>query len=355
MDIVLSVCDNLVLDKFWAATFPRHDILGAGNTTAPYFGAEPLPTDSVSQYFGIQTPPEAYLSSFARDDIVRQYFSLTLITWIFGVLLYFFFATLSYVFIFDKATFKHPKYLQNQIRLEIAQTMISLPGMALLTAPFFTAEVRGFGMLYEAVDTYPRWYLYFQFPLFLLFTDFGIYWIHRGLHHKLVYKNLHKPHHKWIMPTPYASHAFHAVDGWAQSIPYHVFPFVFPLHKFAYLALFTFINIWTIMIHDGEYVANSPLINGAACHTMHHLYFNYNYGQFTTLWDRLGGSYRKPNMELFYKETKVSEGEWKRQVEEMEEIVREVENGDDRVYAGGEEKGVKVTGVEKRGGVKRRA
>jgi sterol desaturase/sphingolipid hydroxylase (fatty acid hydroxylase superfamily) len=33
---------------------------------------------------------------------------------------------------------------------------------------------------------------------------------------------------------------------------------------------------------DGEYVANSPIVNGAACHTMHHLYFNYNYGQFTT-------------------------------------------------------------------------
>jgi Delta7-sterol 5-desaturase len=145
--------------------------------------------------------------------------------------------------------------------------------MAVLTAVAFTAEVRGYGKMYDTTAEGPgMWYNFLQFPFFILFTDLFIYWIHRGLHHPLVYKRLHKPHHKWIMPTPFASHAFHPLDGFAQSIPYHVFPFLFPLQKFAYIALFVFINIWTIMIHDGEYVANSPVINGAACHTMHHLY-----------------------------------------------------------------------------------
>lgn len=65
---------------------------------------------------------------------------------------------------------------------------------------------------------------------------------------------------------------------------------------------------------------------------MHHLYFNYNYGQFTTLWDRLGGSYRKPNDELFKKETKMSKEEWKRQQNETEKIVKEVEGEDYRAY-----------------------
>ena len=83
---------------------------------------------------------------------------------------------------------------------------------------------------------------------------------------------------------------------------------------------------------DGEYVANSPIINGAACHTMHHLYFNYNYGQFTTLWDRLGGSYRKPNDELFSRESKMSKAEWERQSKEMEKVVKEVEGDDERSY-----------------------
>jgi len=221
--------------------------------------------------------------------------------------------------------------------LEIRQALSAMPVMSALTVPWFLGEVRGYSNIYDALPegsswNLGGWYLLLQFPFFVCFTDFFVYWIHRGLHHPMVYKKLHKPHHKWIMPSPFASHAFHPLDGYAQSLPYHVFPFIFPLQKFAYIALFMFINVWTVMIHDGEYVANSPIINGAACHTMHHLYFNYNYGQFTTLWDRLGGSYRKPNDELFRRETKMGQAEWQRQVKEMENIVKEVEGDDDRSY-----------------------
>jgi lathosterol oxidase len=52
-------------------------------------------------------------------------------------------------------------------------------------------------------------------------------------------------------------------------------------------------------LDDAEYLSNSAIVNGAACHTMHHLYFNYNYGQFTTFWDNMGGTYRKPKSDGF--------------------------------------------------------
>jgi lathosterol oxidase len=210
-----------------------------------------------------------------------------------------------------------------------------MPLMVGLTVPAFLAEVRGYTKMYDSSADGPGfWYDILQFPFFIMFTDCFIYWIHRGLHHKKIYKHLHKSHHKWVVPTPFASHAFHPLDGFAQSIPYHVFPFIFPLQKLAYIGIFSFVNIWTITIHDGEYAMNSEIINGAACHTMHHLYFNYNYGQFTTLWDRLGGSYRKPNAELFEKESKGSKEEWARQKKEAESMIVEVEGKDDRTYLG---------------------
>lgn len=167
------------------------------------------------------------------------------------MVVYFVFSSLSYLYIFDHGTFTHPKYLKNQVWLEIKQTMAALPVMALFTAPLFLLEVRGYGRLYDAPADAP-FYLYniLQFPFFILFTDFFIYWIHRGLHHPRIYRTLHKRHHKWIMPTPFASHAFHPLDGFSQSVPYHVFPFIFPLQKFAYVALFVFINIWTVLIRE---------------------------------------------------------------------------------------------------------
>ena len=36
------------------------------------------------------------------------------------------------------------------------------------------------------------------------------------------------------------------------------------------------------------------IINGPAHHTLHHMYFVYNYGQYFTWADRAGGSYRHP-------------------------------------------------------------
>ncbi|KAJ9134415.1 C-5 sterol desaturase [Pleurostoma richardsiae] len=345
MDVVLELTDTFIADYVYAWAHPAR--------AAPYDYPNPT-TNATDQafstwqykpataYFSVQPPQAAYMSAWPRDNIVRQSITLFFITWVFGLITYFGFATMSYFFVFDKKTKEHPKYLRNQIWLEIKQTNWAMPVMSLCTIPFFVAEVRGYGKMYDtAADAPFPWYNILQFPLFLVFTDFFIYWIHRGLHHPLIYKRLHKPHHKWIMPTPFASHAFHPLDGFAQSLPYHIFPFIFPLQKLSYVVLFMLVNFWTIMIHDGEFIANNPVVNGAACHSVHHLAFNYNYGQYTTVWDRLGGSYRKPAEEMFQKDAKMSQSTWKKQADEMEQIVKEVEGSDDRVYLPDEPKKTK--------------
>lgn len=286
-----------------------------------------------------------FASLLPRYNVLRQILSLGVITTIFGWTLYFAVATFSYVFIFDKAIFNHPRYLKNQMSLEIKQAVGAIPIMVLLTCPWFLLELHGYSKLYMNIDYenhgIRQWFM--EYFYFIMFTDCGIYLLHRWLHWPRVYKALHKPHHKWLVTTPYASHAFHPVDGYFQSLPYHLYPMLFPLNKVSYLILFTFVNFWTVMIHDGEYLANDPVVNGAACHTVHHLYFNYNYGQFTTLWDRLGGSYREPDRELFNKSLKKSTRTWEEQVKKMEIIKKEVEgDDDDRVY-GTEESLMKKT------------
>ena len=44
---------------------------------------------------------------------------------------------------------QHPKFLRNQIPLEIKQALEAMPIMAALTAPFFVAEVKGYTKLYD--------------------------------------------------------------------------------------------------------------------------------------------------------------------------------------------------------------
>lgn len=243
--------------------------------------------------------PYIYPASLSEDDWRRQALSLYAIAMITGTALYLFSATLSYFVLFDHRLKKHPLFLKDQIRLEMQTALSSIPLMVLYTTPAFLLEVRGYSKLYMGIEGWTGWLaIVVSSCAFIVFTDCFIYWIHRFLHHPLVYKTVHKTHHKWKIPTPFASHAFHPLDGFLQSCPYHIYPFLFPLHKVLYLGLFVVVNLWTVSIHDGDYRVPGllqPFVNGAAHHTDHHLFYNYNYGQFFTVWDRIGRSYRYPS------------------------------------------------------------
>lgn len=378
MDIVLEIFDYYLLDKTYSSLLPKSlnttisdsiGKLGVNELTSSFYKNynenHNSTVTSASATSNLNVPLRALMnklqtfqntdevygevpklfplndytndSLLLRTNIFRQAFSIFIITAVFGWLLYFSVAYMSYLTVFDKKIFNHPRYLKNQIWLEIQRASTAIPIMVLLTVPFFLMELQGFSKLYMEVNASTGGWkaILLQVPLFILFTDCGIYFIHRWLHWPSVYKILHKPHHKWIVCTPFASHAFHPVDGWAQSLPYHIYPMIFPLHKVSYLLLFTFVNFWTVMIHDGQYLSNDPVVNGTACHTIHHLYFNYNYGQFTTLWDRLGRSYRRPDDNLFVRDNKKEEEVkvWNEQTQKMEEIRGKLEGkGDDRVY-----------------------
>ena len=240
-----------------------------------------------------------YPSSLPEDNPIRQTITLMAVFTIGGLFMYLSVACLSYFFLFDHKLKQHPLYIKDQVKLEIKYACSSIPFMSLLTVPIMLAEVRGYSKLYMGIEGLSGWaFIGLTVIAFLMFTDCLIYWIHRMLHYPLIYRNIHKGHHKWKVPTPFASHAFHPIDGWVQSLPYHIYPFFFPLHKVLYLLLFVFVNIWTISIHDANYRVPAllkPFINGSAHHTDHHLFYLYNYGQFFTLWDRIGGSFRYPS------------------------------------------------------------
>ncbi|KAI9296119.1 hypothetical protein K502DRAFT_323939 [Neoconidiobolus thromboides FSU 785] len=283
MDIVLTVCDYLFYDT-------------AYNLVSTKFNLPYLP----------------------RDDLLRQFISLLLITSIFGFLVYFIVAGLSYHFVYDKRLMEHPRFLPNQIQLEIQCAAEAIIPMSILTVPFFLLEVNGYSKLYSNIDDYGIPYLFASIIGFLIFTDFGIYVIHRGLHHRSIYAHVHKLHHKWLVPTPFASHAFHFLDGYSQSLPYHFAVFLFPIHKLVYLGLFMFVNVWTVLIHDGEYFDSGEIINSASNHTIHHLYFNFNYGQYFTFWDKVFNSYRQCPNELLDREKR-------HDVKSMNKVAKEVD------------------------------
>ncbi|XP_028440230.1 lathosterol oxidase-like [Perca flavescens] len=232
--------------------------------------------------------PYVYLASWPEDWTPRQIISLWVLTNLGALLIYLGFCALSFYYVFDHKLMKHPQFIEygavspNQVRKEIQLGIASIFWMTFPTVTLFFMEIKGHSQLYDNISESSLGWpgVYLSIAGFLFFTDMCIYWIHRSMHHRSIYKHFHKQHHIFKIPSPFASHAFHPLDGFLQSLPYHVYPFIFPLHKVVYLSLFVFVNIWTISIHDGDYRIPGPLIcliNGAAHHVDHHLFFNYNY------------------------------------------------------------------------------
>nr|CCC92109.1 putative lathosterol oxidase [Trypanosoma congolense IL3000] len=232
-----------------------------------------------------------------RNSVRDQLFVYWLLLATGGVVMYLTCASLStYLLFFKLEETYFPKTinkndLRKQIRHEIFIAVASIPFMGVLMAPAAVLSHRGYSKLYYNVDDYGWAYLIFSAVLFFVFTDFMVYWFHRGLHHPTLYRYLHKLHHSYKYTTPFSSHAFNPCDGFGQGVPYYTFIFLFPTHHYLFVLLFIVVNMWTISIHD-QVDFGGHIINTTGHHTIHHEKFSYDYGQYFTLWDRIGGTYK---------------------------------------------------------------
>ena len=85
MDVVLEVWDNFFADYVFAAAFPAqaapfdvpHGTL-SNHTSAQTFS--PWQYKPATQYWSLEPPPAAYMTSVPRDNIWRQLVSLYTIT-----------------------------------------------------------------------------------------------------------------------------------------------------------------------------------------------------------------------------------------------------------------------------------
>lgn len=180
-------------------------------------------------------------------------------------------------------------------RKEWRWAFYNILGNAVLTAPVHHAIVTGHTRLYFAVSDHGWGWYAASILVVLAVTEPLVYWAHRLLHHPVLYKHLHLPHHMFRSPTPWTSMAFHPLDSFAQAAPHHLLAFILPLHLSVYAGFIVFLQVWSTFIHERvTWVRLGGALNYTACHTLHHKLNKSNYGQFFTFCDRLWGTYKNP-------------------------------------------------------------
>lgn len=232
-------------------------------------------------------------------DIYRQYgcLGLYLAMVVSGALLFFSLAGVSYLVVFRwlRARFV-PDYQPNREELgkSVYYALYSLLGNGLLMLPIEIGILTGRSKVYFNVAEYGWGYMALSAVAILIVTETLIYWIHRALHNRFLYRTLHLKHHQFRVPTPLAGVAFHPLDSFAQALPHHLCAYLFPVHVWLYHGFVTAITLWAVLIHDRISWVPYGFVNNTGCHTAHHWFNKYNYGQFFTFWDKLCGTYKDP-------------------------------------------------------------
>jgi Delta7-sterol 5-desaturase len=163
---------------------------------------------------------------------------------------------------------------------------------ALLTLAWRAAEA-DWSLGYFQVETYGWIYLVASVGLLAVVHDSFYYWAHRALHHPLVFRYVHKLHHSFTNPTPFASYAFHPAEaavegGWFLSVT-----FLLPLHPYAVAAHLLLLTVFNVISHLG-YEFYRPAASGwfitSSYHHIHHACGKRHFTLRFKLWDRWMGS-----------------------------------------------------------------
>lgn len=176
-------------------------------------------------------------------------------------------------------------------QLMFSQFLIQFPQIFLV---YYWTQM--FGIPYDWLSM-PRWYVLLgQVLICAVIEDAWHYWVHRLLHHKRIYKHVHKIHHTHQAPFGMVAEYAHPVETLVLGFGFFIGPLLLANHFILLWAWVMFRLMETIDVHSGydfPYLNPMNLIpfyGGTKFHDFHHYNFVGNYSSTFTWWDKLFGT-----------------------------------------------------------------
>ena len=167
----------------------------------------------------------------------------------------------------------------------------------------------------------------------IFFHDTYFYWMHRLMHHPLLYERVHKVHHLSKDPTPWAAFAFHPAEALLEIGFVPLLIFTIPLHFSSLLILSLWQVMFNVMGHLGYEIFPRRMmqnrvfqwLNTSTNHNMHHKFVRCNYGLYFNIWDRLMNTNHNKYYETFDEVTARRDEGFKRLKLEGRQNIGEIE------------------------------
>lgn len=152
----------------------------------------------------------------------------------------------------------------------------------------------GPSMMYFNAGEHGYLYLVLSTILVFLFQDGAAYYVHRLSHIPMLYKRIHKHHHRYHSPTAFSASAMHPFEFVAYQCIFASPMFFVPIYSGAFVMLLFYGYYYGMVDHSGIMMeAVWPWQPESLFHDDHHKYFHTNFGFNTKLWDWLHDTLRQ--------------------------------------------------------------
>lgn len=183
---------------------------------------------------------------------------------------------------------------RHHIRRELFYSFITVLVFGCVNATLFGFGLIHQSLLYYRVASYPLWWLWVSIPIMLILNDTLFYWIHRAMHHRVLFSAVHWVHHQSVHPTAFAAYSFHPNEALIEALIVTAIVYIIPVHPTAFLIFQTVSTAYNVYGHCGRefYPAATAShwigrwLNTSTAHAVHHSKGHYNYGLNFMFWDR---------------------------------------------------------------------
>lgn len=145
-----------------------------------------------------------------------------------------------------------------------------------------------------------NWFILIDFVVLFMLMDLAMFIFHYLIHHSAVYKTIHRFHHHYTNPIPIDLFVLHPIETVGFGALWLITITLLNFNFYSVLIYLTVNVFFGIVGHLGiepvpKFIRKAipfRYLGTSSFHHDHHLNIHYNYGFYTTIWDKLFKTYK---------------------------------------------------------------